>query len=287
MLHWACRAGTDWEDKHMTKRGWIAAAVAVGAMTLTATTASAITSGELDGDGHPYVGLMVAKDEKGAPLWRCSGTLISPTLYLTAGHCTSAPAASATIWFESDLRGPLGTAAGYPFGGDTSVDGTTYTHPDYDDAAFFLADLGMVVLDEPVMMREYGQLPTEGQLSSLKPNRRTTFTAVGYGLQQAFPDAASWKTQADRVRMVAYPHLVQINRGIVGDDSMILSNNTNTGGTCFGDSGGPNFLGNSNVVAGVTSFGLNGACGGTGGVYRVDQADDLDWIYDEFGDQLN
>jgi hypothetical protein len=144
----------------------------------------------------------------------------------------------------------------------------------------------MVVLDEPVMMSEYGQLPTEGQLSSLKPNRRTTFTAVGYGLQKAFPDAASWKTQADRVRMVAYPHLVQINRGIVGDDSMILSNNTNTGGTCFGDSGGPNFLGNTNVVAGVTSFGLNGACGGTGGVYRVDQADDLDWIDTEFGDEL-
>ena len=40
---------------------------------------SAITDGELDGEGHPYVGLMVAKDIDGAPLWRCSGTLISPT----------------------------------------------------------------------------------------------------------------------------------------------------------------------------------------------------------------
>ena len=40
-------------------------------------------------------------------------------------------------------------------------------------------------------------------------------------------------------------------------------------GTCFGDSGGPNFVGSSNVIAGVTSFGLNITCGGTGGVYRV------------------
>ena len=68
--------------------------------------------------------------------------------------------------------------------------------------------------------------------------------------------------------MVSHPKLIQINGGIVGDFSLLLSNNTNTGGTCFGDSGGPNFLGNSNVIAGVTSFGLNGTCGGTGGVFR-------------------
>ena len=58
----------------------------------------------------------------------------------------------------------------------------------------------------------------------------------------------------------------------------MLSNNAHTGGTCFGDSGGPNFLGTTNVVAGVTSFGKNPTCAGTGGVYRVDRADDLDWL---------
>jgi secreted trypsin-like serine protease len=78
--------------------------------------------------------------------------------------------------------------------------------------------------------------------------------------------------------MVAHPHLLQINTGFTGDFSILLSNNANTGGTCFGDSGGPNFIGTSNVIAGVTSYGLNTACGGTGGVYRIDKADDLDWI---------
>ena len=63
------------------------------------------------------------------------------------------------------------------------------------------------------------------------------------------------------------PQLVQINTGATGPQSLILSNNTNTGGTCFGDSGGPNFLGTGLVIAGVTSFGLNGSCGGTGGVF--------------------
>jgi secreted trypsin-like serine protease len=66
----------------------------------------------------------------------------------------------------------------------------------------------------------------------------------------------------------------------------LLSNNAYTGGTCFGDSGGPNFIGDTNVIAGVTSFGLNGNCAGTGGVYRVDQADDLNWLYSEFGRYL-
>ena len=78
--------------------------------------------------------------------------------------------------------------------------------------------------------------------------------------------------------MVAHPKLIQINQGIVGDYAMLLTNNHRTGGTCFGDSGGPNFLGTTNVVAGVTSFGLNPTCAGTGGVYRVDQQDDLDWL---------
>ena len=64
----------------------------------------------------------------------------------------------------------------------------------------------------------------------------------------------------------------------VGDFSLLLSNNASTGGTCFGDSGGPNFLGSSNVIAGVTSFGINGTCGGTGGVFRVDRPDVLAFV---------
>jgi V8-like Glu-specific endopeptidase len=246
----------------------------------TVGIAGAITDGEKDGNGHPYVGLMVADDANGNPLWRCSGTLISPTVFLTAGHCTEAPAARATIWFESDVQSNQ-VALGYPKGGSTSVDGTTYTHPQFDPNAFYLYDLGVVVLDTPVTDKGFGQLPALNVLDGLKTQRGkqdVTFTAVGYGLQKSFPDAAAWKDQSFKVRMVAHPKLNQINGGIVGDFSLLLSNNANTGGTCFGDSGGPNFIGDSNVVAGVTSFGMNGTCGGTGGVYRVDRADDLEWL---------
>ena len=84
---------------------------------------------------------------------------------------------------------------------------------------------------------------------------------------------------ANRVHMVAHPKLLQINLpGYGGDFSLLLSNNHATGSTCFGDSGGTNFVGDSNVTGGVTSFGKNGNCAGTGGVCRVDRADDLNWL---------
>ena len=243
---------------------------------LVALPAAAITAGgEPDAGEHPYVGLMVALDAGGNPLWRCSGTLISPTVYLTAGHCTEAPAASATIWFDEDVESGI-PGNGYPFVGD--VNGTTFTHPDYDPNAFFVRDVGVVVLDAPVAMPEYGKLPELDELDAMKTKRGkqdVTFTAVGYGLQQINPVFV----QADRVRLKAYPKLNQINTpGFTGDFSILLSNNHSTGGTCFGDSGGPNFIGDSNVVGGVTSFGINGNCAGTGGVFRMDRSWSLDWV---------
>lgn len=252
-----------------------------------ALPAGAITDGVPDGEGHPYVGLMVAQDADGNPLWRCSGTLISEDLFLTAGHCTEAPADHVEIWFapgpievDPDYPAEDGNRcagiSGYPCLGD--VGGTPYTHPQYDPDAFWLHDLGVVVLDEPMPMDVYGALPRLNQLDRLRPRRSTRFTAVGYGLQKAFPPAADWKDEATRIRMVAHPYLVQINTGFTGDGSLVLSNNAASGGTCFGDSGGPNFVGTSNVIGGVTSFGLNWTCGGTGGVYRVDRADDLGWL---------
>jgi hypothetical protein len=265
----------------MLKR--LMAVLSVAALFAGFPAAHAITAGgELDGNGHPYVGLMVAQDAEGNPLWRCSGTLISSTLFLTAGHCTEAPAAHVEIWFDSDVESGI-PENGYPFEGDTG--GTPFTHPSYNPAAFFLFDLGVVVLDHPVKMKKYGALPQLNVLDKLATQRGlqdVTFTAVGYGLQRINPVFEV----AERIRMVATPHLIQINTGFTGDFSLLLSNNHSTGGTCFGDSGGPNFIGNSNVVGGVTSFGINGNCAGTGGVYRVDRADDLNWLRSAFGDRL-
>jgi hypothetical protein len=244
--------------------------------------AFAISDGELDGNRHPYVGLMVASDAAGNPLWRCSGTLLSSRIFLTAGHCTEAPAAHAEIWFAADVESGI-PGNGYPFDGD--VGGSVHTHPNYDPNAFFLFDLGVVVLDTPMKMKAYGALPKLDEIDRMVNQRGqqdVTFTAVGYGLQEINPV----HVEALRIRMLATPKLDQINTGFTGTQSLLLSNNHSTGGTCFGDSGGPNFIGSSNVVGGVTSFGINGNCAGTGGVYRVDRADDLNWLYSAFGSLL-
>jgi hypothetical protein len=250
--------------------------------------AGAITNGDPDGEGHPYVGLMVATNAAGAPLWDCSGTLMSPTVFMVAGHCVEAPAASAVIFFTSGSPNgiPLGTGfpasgpnpcagiAGFPCTGDAT--GAVYTHPAYDPNAFVLHDLGVVVLSAPVTGRGFGALPSEGSLSALP--KHASLTAVGYGLQKSFPDSASWKNQDLRIRMVAHPRLMGIDDKSVGDFAFLTSFGANTGGTCVGDSGGPNFIGDTNVVGGVTSFGTTATCKGHAGAYRVDQPDDLAWL---------
>ena len=262
------------------KKSLIVLAMVVVIMLAVVGGAAAITNGGPDGDGHPYVGLMVALDENDNPLWRCSGTLLSETVFLTAGHCTEAPAVRATIWFDEDVQAGI-PDNGYPFAGD--VFGTAYTHPDYNPNAFFLFDLGVVELDSPMVMAEYGELPELGVLDAIRGKyKKAALTAVGYGLQEINPNRLS----EERVRLVAALDLIN-TKGVFGvprGTSIKVSGNgvggdsSASGGTCFGDSGGPQFLADTNIVVAVTSFGLNGNCAGSGGGYRVDQADDLDWL---------
>jgi len=153
----------------------------------------------------------------------------------------------------------------YPFAGPNTIEARAWhAHPQFTEALFFLHDVGVIEPTSPFNFpaSQYGRLPAVNSLDGLQPGAKTTFTSVGYGVQRINPA----KVIADLVRMFAEPRLVQINTGYTGNFSMILSNNASTGGTCFGDSGGPNFLGESNVIAGVTSFAKNGTCGGTGGV---------------------
>jgi hypothetical protein len=272
------------------KRRILMLAAAFAGLLTAATPSFAVTDGKLDGDGHPNVVLLLM-EVGGVPAFRCSGTLLSPRVLLTAGHCAGAPGefSGMRVFTESDVQAGIAHNH-YPFGAPGySVEAVEWhAHPLYPTAPFVLHDVGVVILADPGVtgLPEYGTLPAVDQLDALATKRGrkdTTFTAVGYGLQASFPDAAAWKIEASRTRYVATPHLLQINTpGFTGDFSLLLSNNHATGGTCFGDSGGPNFLGSgpteSTVVAAVTSFGINGNCAGTGGVFRIDRADVLDFI---------
>ena len=257
-------------------------------LALAVSPVGAVTDGELDGEDHPHVVLLLM-EVGGAPAFRCSGTLIAPTFLLTAGHCTNnfpdAPFTGMRVFTESDVQAGIGVTNNYPFAGPNAVEAIRWAaHPLYETAPFYFHDVGMVELAEPIVLDEYGTLPSINQFDAFKTKRglqKVSFTSVGYGLQESFPAPASFLASNTRTRYVAHPHLIQINvPGFTGDFSMLLSNNAHTGGTCFGDSGGANFLGDSNVVAGITSFGLNGNCAGTGGVFRTDRQDVQDFIND-------
>jgi hypothetical protein len=261
-------------------------------LAVTFVPVFAVTDGELDGEDHPYVVLLLM-EVGGEPAFRCSGTLLSATVLLTAGHCAGAPGefSGMRVFTDSDVEaGRGGITNNYPYGGLNSVEAVLWAaHPLYPTAPFYVHDVGVVILEEPgVVLDEYGTLPAVNFLDQFKPKRgqKVTFTSVGYGLQESFPTPASFLASNTRTRYVAHPKLIQINGGIVGNFSLLLSNNHHTGGTCFGDSGGANFFGDSNVVAGITSFGLNGNCAGTGGVFRTDRQDVQDFIYDFAGAYL-
>ena len=257
-------------------------------LLMNISTTQAITYGSLDEEGHPFVFLLVM-DIDGSPAYRCSGTLIAPTIFLTAGHCAGEPGEFSGMRVFTQSNVDQGRADGtnhYPYndGGPYTDEAVAWaSFPGFTEAEFFLHDEGVVKLSKPIYVSTYGVLPIVNSLDQLATKRGqqdTTFTAVGYGLQQSSANPLGKHTQADRVRMVAYPKLDQINApGMTGDIAMNLSNNAKTGGTCFGDSGGPNFApGTYNVVAGVTSYGLNYNCGGTGGVFRMDRQNVQDFI---------
>lgn len=255
----------------------VAGLLAVVVLLLGAVVpAGAITYGEPDGNEHPYVGLVGFYDAAGAWIWRCSGTLISPTVLLTAGHCTSPDAdlgtpARAQVWFDSQI---IPQPGGYPDAG--GVMGTPVANPNFVGLSKGNTnDIGVVVLDDPVNVPTYGLLPAAGYLDHLATERGkqdVTFTAVGYGRNEVKPHDVSLRT-----RYKAVSHLVTLRSALTDGYNLQTSNNpghwvkgSESGGTCFGDSGGPVFYSNTNLVVGITSFGMNNNCKGADWAYRTD-----------------
>jgi hypothetical protein len=259
--------------------------------TLWAVPANAITGGDPDGNRHPNVGLIVFYDPDGR--FRCSATLISPTVLITAAHCTDGTLGKTLVTFDTEIAeappSPLPVAAD-PAAGYTSQEleaagylaGTAYTHPQYSDFTDTANwnDVGVIVLDRPVTGTAPAKLALENYLDQYSQPRlnKTIFEVVGYGTEVRKPESGPQKPQPMSYPLIRRyttspgqkltPQILQLNGNI--------NDTRGGGGTCFGDSGGPVFL-NGYLVA-VTSYGYTDNCRYLGGYQRVDIPVAQNWV---------
>jgi Trypsin len=232
----------------------IVAAVFAAVLTL-AGAALAITYGAPDGNRHPNVGALLAPTPYSDGTWAtCSGTLIAPTIFLTAAHCDQGVSRVA-VTFDSSYVAPTGTT----YWGTWRAD-PAFTHAQSDPH-----DLAVVVLDKAVKGITPARLPAAGSLDGLKVE--TKFTSVGYGAQSVTIDKGPTFHYAD-IRYVATGSLNAVNPAWL---RISMNPATGNGGTCYGDSGGPNFLGDTDIVAATTITG-DFMCRATNVVYRLDTA---------------
>lgn len=261
-------------------------------LTTTVTPVSAITGNYVEDYEHPFVGLVVFYDEEGEFSHRCSGSLLTPTVFLTAGHCTEG-VSSARVYFQQDAGANYDPELGYdPLSGypEFCTPGTEALCATSDELYNYgfnnfvgfpdTKDVGLVILDDPVYVSEYGVLAAAGSLDRLATHRgrqETTFTASGYGLSRVNPVFV----ESYRERLMATGQLTNLRSALTdGFNLQTNGNGLGRGGTCFGDSGGPIFYGGygSNTIVGVTSFGLNGNCAGVDFAYRTDTEAVIAWI---------
>lgn len=242
--------------------------VCAAAATLAAT-AQAITFGEPDGTRHPNVGALVAdwNEESPGPDQFCTGTLVSPTLFLTAAHCMVDWPEGTQFWvtfnpvYDEDAASPTGLV---PVSDFTVHEGFAQPGGGADAHDIAIVTLATAQTTTPAELPEIGLLDTMSQ----QELRQHGFTTVGYGIVRTSKKGGPHGFIDETTRMVAQQTLLSLQ-----PTWLLLNMNpsTGSGGTCYGDSGGPHFLGGmeSNLIVSLTVTG-DAMCRATDKTYRLD-----------------
>jgi Trypsin len=250
-------------------------AIVVVAALLPAAPAEAITFGQLDGNRHPYVGALIADwnpEVPGQDLL-CSGTLISPTVFLTASHCTAflpdvgVDPDEVFVTFDPEPVTPNGAVLPTT----TLLPGTYHTNPEFgfSGSGGFSDphDMAVVVLDAPHTGATPARLPTLNFLDTIGLEEQR-FTAVGYGDVREDKRTGLNALVSDGKRRFVTQGFHTLTKSWL---KLSMNPSTGSGGTCYGDSGGPHFLGDTNLVVSITVTG-DTPCRATDVTYRTDTA---------------
>jgi len=283
---------------------------------LVAGPAGAITYGEPDAGEHPYVGFMIFFDPTEPGWFSCTGTLLDSTTFLTAGHCTYGIGADGEVVRDADDEvvtsggtdvwvtfDDTDVLAGWPARADYDteealyearsswldansdyISGTAYPHEQYDNFSGFPTnyDVGVVELDDDAPITTFGELAPLGTAEILAGDtgreRNTALVEnVGYGTQSVQPHPMSVDTLYKSTSRI-----VEVNGNIARGGNLHTLNNPSAvggrGGTCFGDSGGPVLVNNTDEIIAVVSFGFSGTCHGADYSWRVDTQDSYNFI---------
>ena len=254
-------------------------AVVAGSLVFSPGT-EAITYGFIDSNNtFANTGAFIVKSpETGQIFPICSGTMITPNVFLTASHCT--------LFFQRDLA-PEGYVAyvsldgSIPFGPLTSNKtqllsvAHVVTNPNYNPAQSDSGDIAILILQRDVRGVTPATLPACGLLDQLVAQnglKSAVFTPVGYGVQNRVVGGGVpfFQDLNPIPRMFSFSSFNSLNGGYL---RLSQNQSTGNGGTCFGDSGGPNFLtvnGKQTLVA-ITITG-DSVCRSTNVDYRVDIA---------------
>ena len=250
----------------------------VGSLLLVSPRASAITYGFVDSNNtFRNTGAFIVKSATtGENFPICSGTMIAPNVFLTAGHCTA---------FYTQQLAPEGDVAyvsldqSIPFGSLTSNKtellpvAHVVTNPNFNQAQSDSGDLGVLILERNVRGVTPATLPACGLLDQLVAQnglKTTTFTNVGYGLQnRVVGGGVPFFQDINPIpRMFSFSSFNSLNGGYL---RLSQNNSTGNGGTCFGDSGGPNFMTHNGqqLIISITITG-DSVCRSTNVVQRLD-----------------